>query len=150
MGNETPAQKQAREKKEAEDKAKKDAEAKAKTEAEAKAKAAAAAAAEGEGDPPEVTEAPSKAKKDKWKEDLSPKLLKALAEDGYKAEAVLAVRSYKESKLWRVTMSDGQRHEIGFDGKWVSQTKAQKAVAKKEREKAGLEQLRPGQESSHA
>lgn len=106
-----------------------------KKEAEAKAKAD-KAAAESASNPPEVNETPAKSKVDKWKEDLSPKLLNALSDDGYKPEAVLAVHTYKEQKLWRCTTNDGQRHEISFSGKWISDTKAEKKKKKKERDKA--------------
>ena len=159
MGNETPAQKQASEKKEAEAKKKKETESKAKEKSLAEAKAAGKAEAKAEAEAEakkksedeaaaetkakieaeekaakDAEEAP--AKKDAWKEDLDPELVKALDEDGYKPEAILAVKTYKEQGMWRLVTTDGQRHEISFDGEWLTDTKAEKTKKKKDREKA--------------
>ena len=59
-------------------------------------------------------------KKEPIKEQLPKEMVKALADEGYKETQVLATRSYKEQKIWRVTTSDGQRHEISYDGKLIS------------------------------
>ena len=61
------------------------------------------------------------------KEELPPKLAKALEEEGYKLPGqLLRCKAYKEQKLYRVVMSDGQRHEINYDGQWVSKSPSQR------------------------
>ena len=65
-------------------------------------------------------------------EHLPKALAEALKGAGYKAADAIAVKSYAEQKLWRVVCSDGQRHEFGFDGAWLTKPKPkEKAPAKK-------------------
>jgi len=68
--------------------------------------------------------------KERMSERLPEALAKAIKGAGYKMDDVLAVKSYAEQKLWRVVCSDGQRHEFGFDGQWLTKPKP-KAKAEK-------------------
>ena len=75
------------------------------------------------GAAPAAPAAPAKeAKKETITEKLPDKLMAALKDEGYKLEQVLNVRSYSEQKLWRAVTSDGQRHEVSFAGKFLSET----------------------------
>ena len=80
------------------------------------------------------------AKKEHMKEELPEALVKGLKAGGYKgsAEEVLATRSYDAQKIYRCVTSDGQRHEISYDGKRLKggSIAYQKEAAKKKKEKA--------------
>lgn len=55
------------------------------------------------------------------KEKLPDALAKVLLdEEKYNLEQVLSVKGYKEQKLWRAVTSDGQRHEVSYDGELLS------------------------------
>ncbi len=98
-----------------------DEEKKAEDKAEAEKKAA---------EEKEAAEKKAAAKKDadkaKITEKLPPKLMAALEKVGYKLEQVMATRSYSEQKLYRVVTTDGQRHEISFEGKYLGETPAER------------------------
>ena len=80
-------------------------------------------------------------KKESLQEKLPPKLAKVLLdEEKYNLEQVLSVKGYKEQKLWRAVTSDGQRHEVSYDGELVSgghpsKRKDREAAAKKAADK---------------
>ena len=59
-------------------------------------------------------------KKEAIKEKLPEKMVKALEKEGYQVTQIMANKSYKEQKLWRVVTTDGQRHEISYDGELLS------------------------------
>lgn len=82
--------------------------------------------------PPEPKPKPTPAKTEpaRMNEHLPEGLIKGLKEAGIKAEDILSTKSYPEQKMWRVVTSAGQRHEVGFDGQWLTKPKA-KPEAKK-------------------
>ena len=59
-------------------------------------------------------------KKEAIKEKLPDKMVEALKKEGYKTTQIMANKAYKEQKLWRVVTTDGQRHEISYDGELLS------------------------------
>ena len=70
--------------------------------------------------PPAAKPAPE-TKKENIKEELPKNLSKVLLdEEKYNLEQVLSVKGYKEQKIWRAVTSDGQRHEVSYDGKLIS------------------------------
>ncbi len=80
----------------------------------------------GGGAAPAATAPAAATKKEKITEKLPDKLMSALKDEGYKLEQVLNVRSYSEQKLWRAVTTDGQRHEISFAGKFLSETPSER------------------------
>ena len=62
----------------------------------------------------------SETKKESITEKLPEKMVKALEKEGYQVTQIMANKSYKEQKLWRVVTSDGQRHDISYDGELLA------------------------------
>ena len=78
-------------------------------------------------------------KKEAIKEKLPDKMVEALKKEGYKTTQIMANKAYKEQKLWRVVTTDGQRHEISYDGELLSggslAKRKEREAAKKKSEK---------------
>lgn len=89
---------------------------------------------------PEAAPAPAAStEKEHINEELPAALVKGLKAGGYKGSVaeVLSTRSYKEQKIYRCVTSDGQRHEISYDGKLLSGgTLAHQAAKRKKDDEA--------------